>query len=58
MKRYKCQYPKCKAPEDFRATNDSAEWAHVCRDHLKYTYYPDAWEPVPKTEASDITRVN
>lgn len=44
MKRYKCQYPKCKKVEEYRATNDSAEWAHVCAEHHPYTYYPDAWE--------------
>lgn len=54
MKRYKCQYPGCKKPEEFRATNDSAEWAHVCAEHQPYTYYPDAWEPIPSVIAEII----
>lgn len=52
MKRYKCQYPKCKKPEEFRAINDSAEWAHVCAEHHPYTYYPDAWEKLPELQQS------
>lgn len=41
-----CRYPGCIARATHTAADDSAEWTHVCSNHLGFSYRPDAWLPI------------
>jgi hypothetical protein len=41
-----CKHAGCKAPAVYAAADDSAEWTHVCEQHLGASFRPDAWERI------------